>query len=274
MIVDKTLAQKYRARAREQLNEARSLLDRENRSLPFVCLKLRQCIESLSYGLLVLYRHELTKSAMMSWTPQRVLKELQAVDPDANRSHTLSIGIPGVGGSTESILISGEDRRFSPRWASVAYNKLSSFLHVPTPKTIESNSEPSADKIRDQCCEYLAELDRVFATEVWHFVSGRFVDIPCECGFAMKRRLETINVGSVFECAECGRMFDVLSIDETKVGVVLRVARMVCKSCKTETVLGAHELEEGKQLSCRNCSATITLRRVWSFSQESSCAPE
>jgi hypothetical protein len=51
-MVDKTLAQKYRALARAHFDDAESLLDKGDDHLPFVCLRLWQCIEALSYGLL------------------------------------------------------------------------------------------------------------------------------------------------------------------------------------------------------------------------------
>jgi hypothetical protein len=267
-MIDKTLAQKYRTLARNHFNGAKSLLDKSDDHLPFVCLRLRQCIEALSYGLLILYRHELSAAAMRSWTPRRVLDELQSVDPDANKSRTLEIGLPGADGSPAVTIISGEDRRFSPKWANVAYNKLSSFLHVPTPKTLEENSVVSIEKIRSQCAEYASYLGSVFETDIWHFISGRFVEIGCECGFNMKRRLESISVGSVFECGECSRIYDVLSMDEEKVGVLLRKARLTCKACDTENALGAHELEEGKEISCQQCGKVIKLKKVWAMSQD------
>lgn len=88
---------------------------------------------------------------MRSWTPRRALDELEAVDPDANKSHTLEIGLPGGDGSPTVTVLSGEDRRFTPKWANVAYNKLSNFLHVPTPKTLEANGVVSIEKIRSRC---------------------------------------------------------------------------------------------------------------------------
>jgi hypothetical protein len=265
-MVDKTLAQKYRALARTHFDEAASLLNKSDDRLPFVCLSLRQCIEALSYGLLVLYRHELSSAAMRSWTPRRVLDELQTVDPDANKSRTLEIEFPRADGSPAVTVISGEDRRFTPKWANIAYNKLSSFLHVPTPKTLETNNVVSVEKIRSQCAEYLSYLGDVFATDIWHFISGRFVEIQCECGFNMKRRLESINQGSVFECGECSRIYDVASVDEEKIGVILRTARLTCKACETENELDAHELKEGMEINCWQCCTVIRLRKVWSMS--------
>ena len=266
-MTDKTLAQKYRSLARAHFDKAQSLLEGSDDDLPFVCLKLRQCIEALCYALLVLYRHELSKAAMMNWTPRRVLDELQSVDPDANKSRTLEIGFPGSDGVSGTVVISGEDRRFSPRWANVAYNKLSSFLHVPTPKTIESNSETSAEKIRRQCAEYADFLRAVFTTDIWHFISGRFVEIQCECGFKMKRRLESISQGSFFECGECGRIYDVVSIDHEKVAVILRCARVICKTCGCDNELGAHELEEEKEIRCSQCGVGLRLNKIWAVSQ-------
>jgi DNA-directed RNA polymerase subunit RPC12/RpoP len=261
-----TLAQEYRSLARTQLDNAEVLLRGSDDDLLFVCLKLRQCIESLSYGLLVTYRHELSTAAMMSWTPRKALDELESADPLANTSRTISIEIPSADGASEPIVLSGEDRRFSPKWANKAYNKLSSILHVPTPKTLEANAALSAEKIRSQCREYVELLETVFTTDIWHFMSGQFVDHTCDCGFLIKRRVESVNKNTIFECSECGRCYDVTSFDEREVGISLRVAKWICYVCSSENELGAHELAEGKEIECRHCGTLVKISKTWTFS--------
>jgi hypothetical protein len=247
-MVKKDLAQLYRSQAQTHLERAKKLLASENVELSFLCLKLRQCVEALSYGLLATYRHELSKSAMMSWTPRKVLDELEAADPVANASHTIEMGFLTPEGKSET-LISGEDRRFTPKWANKAYNKLSNILHVPTPKMLEGNGELPAEEIRRQCEEYIALLDGIFATPLWHFISGRFAEVTCDCGFLIKRRAETVNVGSPFECAECGRIYDVVSLEEGTIETNLRKARWTCVDCKSDNELGAHELGARKSIA-------------------------
>jgi hypothetical protein len=107
----------------------------------------------------------------MSWIPRRVLEELETADPLANMTRSVSIEIPVVG-SGSTLVVSGEDRRFSPRWASKAYNKLSNILHVPTPRTLETKGGHPPERVREQCKEYAAVLADVFETEIWNFVSG------------------------------------------------------------------------------------------------------
>jgi hypothetical protein len=260
------LAQIYRSRAKDHLEKAKLLLRENNVELTFVCLKLRQCIEALSYGWLAVYRHELSKSAMLSWTPRKVLDELEAVDPLANTSRTISIGIPVDNGESEIITVSGDDRRFGPKWASKAFNKLSNILHEPTPKMLDSRGELSPEEIRARCAAYIEVLGEIFETPLWHFVSGRFAEFKCDCGFLIKRRVEVIKVGSAFECGECGRIHDVISKEGGEIGVQLRMAQWVCNGCNTENQLEAHELEEGKTINCRNCQAPITIGKAWVFS--------
>jgi alpha-glutamyl/putrescinyl thymine pyrophosphorylase clade 1 len=129
----------------------------------------------------------------------------------------------------------------------------------------EECGELPPEKIRCQCEEYIALLDAIFATPLWHFISGRFAEVTCDCGFLIKRRVEIVNVGSAFECAECGRIYDVVSL-EGKIGINLRVAWSTCVDCKSDNEIGAHELEEGKQISCRGCEATRKIGRAWVFS--------
>jgi hypothetical protein len=96
---DNGLAQKYRSLARAHLDKAQDLINGTDDDLMFACLQFRQFIESLSYGLLVTYRHELSSGAMMSWIPRRVLDELEAADPLANTSRSISVEIPGAEGA-------------------------------------------------------------------------------------------------------------------------------------------------------------------------------
>jgi hypothetical protein len=265
-MVDRNLAQKYRSLAGDHLEKARDLLSGTDDDLMLACLKLRQCIEALSYGLLVTYRHELSSATMMSWIPRRVLDELEVADPLANTSRSISIEIPGADGAASTLLLSGEDRRFSPKWANKTYNKLSNILHVPTPKTLETQSTYAPDKIRKQCRQYAEVLAQVFATEIWHFVGGQFVTHTCDCGFVIKRRVESINKDTVFECSECERKYDVTSIDDKEVGISLRVARWTCNACSSGNEMGAHELAEGKEIGCPKCGSCARIQRVWAFS--------
>ena len=202
----------------------------------------------------------------MNWTPRRMLDELEAVDPQANASRTISIGMPASDGTPETIIVSGEDRRFGPKWASKAFNKLSNILHEPTPKTLNSCGGLSQEEIRAQCAVYVDALGEIFETPLWHFVSGRFAELKCDCGFLIKRRAEAIEVGSAFECGECGRIHDVISKEGSQFGVQLRMAQWVCNGCNAENQFGAHELEEGKTINCRNCQASKTIGKAWVFS--------
>jgi DNA-directed RNA polymerase subunit RPC12/RpoP len=253
--------------ARGQLEMAEKLLNGNDDEVIVACLKLRQCIESLSYGLLALYRHELSQSAMTSWTPRKVLNELQEADPTANSSHAITIGIPATADSPEKIILSGEDRRFSPKWADKAYNKLSNIIHVPTPRMMEAKGAMSPEQIRTQCIEYARVLRDVFRTEIWHFIGGRFLNHACDCGFLIKRRLESINAQTVFECSECGRKYDVTSIDDREIGVTLRVAMWKCPTCNSDNEMSAHELVEGKEIRCPRCDGRFKIERPWLFSK-------
>src|SRR5258708_958762 len=263
-MVDKELAQKSRCWARTHLKKSQHLMKGTDDDLMFACLQLRQCIESLSYGLLVTYSHELSCAAMMSWIPRKVLNELEAADPLANATRSITIEIPGVDGS--ALVVSGEDRRFSPKWANKAYNKLSNILHVPTPKTLETQNGRAPQKVREQCKEYADVLAQVFETEIWNFVSGQFVSHTCDCGFLIKRRVESVDRNTVFECSECERKYDVTSIDDRQVGISLRVAHWTCNGCGSANEMGAHELTEGKEIECPKCSIRAKIQRTWGFS--------
>ena len=266
LMSDKQLPQKYRSLARSQLEKAKRLIVGHDEDLLLTCLYLRQCIEALCYSLLTTYWQEVSSATVESWIPRQVLTELHVTDPMANLTSSITIEIPNPDPTAPPIVITGEDRRFSPKCENKAYNKLSNFLYVLTIKALEAQTTFPARNIPKQCEEYAEILSMVFETEIWNFVSGLFVKHECHCGFLIKRRIELIKETTIFECSECGRMYDVIAINNNIVEIVLRVAQWSCKYCDCNNQIGAHELKEGKEIRCHKCDEKATVGRAWTVS--------
>jgi DNA-directed RNA polymerase subunit RPC12/RpoP len=92
------------------------------------------------------------------------------------------------------------------------------------------------------------------------------VSHTCDCGFLIKRRVELVDKDAVFDCSECGRKYDVTSIDDKEVAITLRMAAWICNECGSPNEIGAHELADGKEISCLKCGRRVSIQRAWAFS--------
>ena len=126
----------YRYLAKERLAKATALLKTgDEDDLIYTCLELRKCIEALSYQLLGGYLSEVPLKASEAWQPDKVMKELLRIDPEADHSVRIRMRPEGPDGEPDGKWTElGEDRRFKARWAAKAYHQLGNFLHVPTIK--------------------------------------------------------------------------------------------------------------------------------------------
>ena len=155
----------YRDRARKHVAEARARLAEPGEAAARqACLSLRMAIEALTYQNLRAYLAETPNSVMAQWTPKKVMDELLAVDPHADRTVTVFFGIeetPGVPAADMQPL--GEDRRFTQAWGNKAHNALGSFLHEPTIRQSETG-KATEEQARTKASEIADELDFIHAT--------------------------------------------------------------------------------------------------------------
>lgn len=110
--------------AREHIGAAKVLLLVSGESSArYACLNLRMAIEALTYQTLQAYLAEVPNSAMTAWTPKKVIDELLAVDPMADKTSRISFGKQdALGEPSKSMKYLGEDRRFTVKWANKAQN--------------------------------------------------------------------------------------------------------------------------------------------------------
>jgi hypothetical protein len=87
----------------------------------------------VQHGFVGRYLSEVPLRAVETWQPDKVLKELLAIDPKSASSYTLSM--QRSASETEaagSWMQLGEDRRLPVDYLRKTYQALGSFLHVPT----------------------------------------------------------------------------------------------------------------------------------------------
>jgi hypothetical protein len=211
-----------REEARGCLERARDLLEnQEPAAARYACLELRQAIEYLAYQQLEAYLNEVPDDAMRKWTPREVIAQMLEVDPNADKTSTISIGNEEVFGEpSKNMKVLGEDRRFTLRWANRSHNALGYFLHAPTLHQIETDDLPDEGKMRGKAGEVANVIEHTLATPIYNGNFGVFYDIGCICGRQIKRREGSFTKAGGIVCpnTECRAIWDVASEEGTSTG--------------------------------------------------------
>jgi hypothetical protein len=258
----------YRQSARLHLQEAKDFLSKPGEaSARHACLELRMTIEALVYELLQAYLAEVPNSVMAAWQPKKVLDELLHVDPHADQTSTIFVGVettPGV--AAEKMELLGTDRRFTIKWGNKAHNALGSFLHEPS--IAERDKGKNFDKAaRDKAGEIIAELDAILSAPIFQVNFGEFVEITCECGFVVKRKEAVVTEGKEFSCGECGLVYDYKQDAKTQSWKFWKAtARWGCKACEQENHVEVHRLDGLPMLTCSHCGTKSKVSRQFVIS--------
>ena len=247
----------YRHRAREHVKAAKALLAKPGEdNARYACLELRMGIESLTYQTLETYLSEAPNSVMAQWTPKKVMDELLEVDPRADKSVTLFVGIeetPGV--ESKDMKYLGEDKRFTVKWGNKAHNALGNFLHEPTIADFKAGKDSSDAAARKKAQEIIDELDGILKTTLFNVNFGQFVSFSCACGFAIRRKAEVLDPAKPVACGGCGRQYIYEAITGGKKHA-FHADRFeyVCESCHQKSYVDAHTIAKLPTVVC-DCGA-------------------
>lgn len=253
----------YRDSARDHLANAKPLLhEGSDRSIRYACLELRMAIEALTYDSLQAYLSEVPNSVMGQWTPKKVIEELLAVDPYADQSAKVFVGIEEVFGEpSKDMQFLGEDLRFTAAWAHKAHNALGSFLHEPTIAQHTSGKAGLSDKAKAKADAVASELERILSASVFNTNFGSFITFDCHCGFKLKRKDRALKDNPVVECRECQRRYIGKEIDGGNYSFKYLQQVFTCKACEIEQAIGDHEVEREPIVSCGNCGTKVQIRK-------------
>lgn len=255
----------FRHEAKCCLDRAKSLIAQDDESsIRYACLELRFAIEYLVYQHLEAYFEELGDEAMQKWTPKQVMQEMLAVDPQADQSAMIAIGIEETYGvPAENMSFIGEDRRFSLKWANSNHNALGNFLHAPTLYQLSSGNTPTKEKLRKKINDIFNTLKGIASSPFFNVNFGEFYTLKCECGRNIKRRSGSFKHEDGVKCPSCGTIWDIFSEDkgsiEAKVIFIPRKIDYDCFSCGQNNSIRANKFKEGEELTCR-CGAKTVIR--------------
>jgi hypothetical protein len=249
----------YRDSAQEHLDAAKALLaDSGGQSVRYACLELRMCVEALTYLNLEAYLTEVPNTVMKKWTPKQVIDELLAVDPTADQSVHVRIGVEEVIGTpSRDMKYLGEDRRFTVKWANKAHNTLSNFLHEPTIYAHEKGGAADDITMREKAAEIIEELEAVTSSVIWNVNFSVFTEFKCGCGWTIKRKPEHLQTGSLVVCGnvDCGKQYVYSPEPDGKHLFTPDQHSYICNVCNEKRFIDTHKLKKLPIVVCDGCGS-------------------
>lgn len=250
----------YRQLARQSLERARALLEGgDPDSLRYAALELRLCMEALTYDRAQAYKKEIPPEEWGKWQPRQLMKLLLEIDPDVDRSYSLSVGEePHPGAKPEKMHAMGTETVFGLADLKKSYDAIGSMLHMPTMQQVEQGEGPNIEKIRVRCQSAFEDLTIALASPIWNFTVGNFASCQCaNCGEMVRRRIPRRQVAQLrAKCFHCEANYNVHSRDDGSIIFEPRMRSVDCptEGCDTRLELWEHEIKVGAHWRCRTCA--------------------
>lgn len=254
------------ARARELLDDSGSY------ALRYVALELRSCIEAITYDKLGVYEKRLPKEVIETWQPPQAMRALLEIEPDADKDFVLVVSPesePGVPtGEWRGI---GTHRTFQPGWLGKAYNKLGSYLHVPTLRQGRRRSSyANLAKLRSDLKAIADELEPIAASSLDASIA-EVVEFEC----TVCSRPSVCNVKKARDrqkalCLNphCRAEYHVDCDAENSFSFTLIATRFECLACGDQTTCENRKLDIGFRFDCAKCGQAHELQtRQWGYCQ-------
>jgi predicted RNA-binding Zn-ribbon protein involved in translation (DUF1610 family) len=229
--------------------------------LIYACLELRKCLEAYAYDMLHGYLSEGPMRVVETWQPDKVLKELLAIDPLSATSAVIRMQSEASetrpAGAWKFV---GEDRRLAVDYLRKNYQALGSFLHVPTIR--QSSERPNPAAARERATEVHQALSKLLAPgRVTAFFAKGLHRFNChDCGGPIARRADSLLQGKSIECGNCGLPYDVEVLPDEKVWIEPRSVRWDCPRCQTHRTIFESRAKDGTDVTCPECKLWTTIR--------------
>jgi len=213
--------------------------------------------ESLIYERAGLYSEELCDKKLSTWQPGKLLKILLEVDPFADKSGSLSVGLEEEYGKPAPVMHSlGRERVLSLGEIKKYYDRLGSYLHAPTLDQVSAGKGASPERVEQRCSEVADILEEVLSSPVFKVNFRVNSDIVCgKCGSRILRRLPPDGEVVIANCIECSAQYRVEFDGSGKVAWTPLVQRIKCANteCGNGIELWESEIEVGTNWVCSDC---------------------
>ncbi len=248
----------YRNIARHAIENATIEIESGNKQrLRYAALELRMALEALIYEKAGLYKEELSNKKLSTWQPKKLLTLLLEIDPVADKSSSIAVGIEEEYGKPASKMTSlGKDRVIGLKEIKKYYDKLGSYLHTQTIDQLADGKGPKPDGMRTRCNEIKEIINEVLASPVFNADFKVTSSIECgECGTKIVRRIPTGSKSLEAKCINCPASYTLTVVDENKTSWQPNIHKVKCANelCMSPFELWKSEIEIGIGWKCKEC---------------------
>jgi predicted RNA-binding Zn-ribbon protein involved in translation (DUF1610 family) len=265
---------------RSCFSRARALLaTNDDEVLRYACLELRFCIEAVTYDKLRTYAARLPPRVIETWQPPQAMKALRQIEPGADHDFTLRVCRESEPGTPSGDWVElGSHASLKLPWLRKTYNKLGSYLHVPSPSAQELRP-PSAspETIRGDLERILADLEPVVHSKIDSSMALVVSFVCTKCGATIPCNSEGLSETGRVQCLnpKCGASFVAEVQPDGEFLIRLDVATIQCLACDQSGPVEKQKLEVGYSFPCPNCGALHQIvEQVWAFTLASELQSE
>lgn len=245
------------------LKRAKKLIaDGSADSLRYAALELRFCMEAMTYEKLRASSSHIPPSVLENWQPPQAVKALLEYEPKADKGFALFAGIEDeYGKQSRNMQFVGEHKALELGWLRKHYNKVGSYLHVPTKREPE-NVVSENIKMGIYLAEVEADLSKVATGNILGGWFGEVNQFECTvCGQPVVVGTHRIKTSGHFACLNpnCeAEYFGTLDSDGKAV-VNLKTTEFDCGKCGAKIPIEDRKLKIGVAFICHSCKTKHTI---------------
>lgn len=250
----------YRDAARRALQRAKTeLASGDPDRLAYAALEIRKAIEAVTYDKAQAYKDEMPKALYRTWQPGKVVEYLTEIDPHAGTGRIVRFGVQVERGKpAEAMQHLGTEHFLTMRNLNRDYNKIGSYLHIPTLAQVEDGVIDDS-KRQDHWQHCIDDLDKVLKSSIWNAKSGTYCNMQCfRCGFSMTKKMNPKAIEPVdASCIECGAKYTLSP--EGIWNAKGQHFKCLTPECKEIMFLFEDEMHIGTDWDCPACKKAFTV---------------
>lgn len=250
----------------------RSLAQGTDEDLRYACLELRFCMEALAYEKLRDYEDRVPAELLETWQPRIMMRALLELEPGSASDRMTRIRVENPDGTPGQIVLEGHHRALPLKVVKKHYDRLGSFLHVPT---LKMQRDPAGlrnryDSLRNTVETVVTLLEPAVASGF----SGHMAELfDFECLGCEQRSLTNATVArtsGIAACIHCGLEHQVKTREDGRPEFTHDFLSATCANCSKDIPLPVGSMRVGMTFSCPECGAVHGVQnQVWEYGMES-----
>lgn len=254
------------------LGRAKEALQRgADPDLRYACLELRFCMEALAYAKLREYQDRVPATLLETWQPRIMMRALLELEPGSASDRVTRIREQTGDGTPGRVVLEGQHKALSLAVVNKHYDRLGSFLHVPT---LKMQSNPGALRSRyDTLRRTLQDVISLLDPPVASGFSGHMAELfHFDCFGCQQRSITNARVATSSgkaACIHCGVEHQVKVHADGTPEFIHDFLTARCASCDGDVPLAVGTLKLGMTFACPACGAAHKVHtHVWEYSSE------